>query len=68
MKVFVCNEKKLDIIDLPLKIEGVFLVNDLDNHNEPIVSIDAVDGNWVIKGNINYIIVSYTMDLSHAIL
>ena len=68
MKVFVCNEKKLDIIDLPLKIEGVFLVNDLDNHNEPIVSIEAVDGNWVIKGNINYSIVSDTMELSHAIL
>lgn len=68
MKVFVCNEKKLDIIDLPLKIEGVFWVNDLDNHNEPIVSIEAVDGNWVIKGNINYAIVSDTMELSNAIL
>jgi penicillin V acylase-like amidase (Ntn superfamily) len=59
MRIYLIDDKKIDIHVLPSKLGSAFLMHysSLDDDSDNIITIEAEDNKWVIKsnGNINVI-------------
>lgn len=68
MKVFILNQKNLDVLDLPKDIEGSFWLLDMDQKNEKILGIEAKDNHWVSYSNSIYKLVKNDQEVSSLVL
>jgi len=58
MKLYLVSSKRVHINSLPRKIEDAYLLNYSDGQIEESVTLQAVNGKWQIKNNLDFTITS----------
>ena len=70
MRVFILDKEKITKFNLPEKIAGVFAIDYLPINSKikRTISIEALDGNWIVKSNGSVNVIGGNLIQEHAIL